>query len=97
MSIAFVALLDAIRDRLGRPMKIVSGYRTARHNQDVGGRVNSAHLRGFAADVFCREARFRYDLIECALQIGVKRFEIGPAWVHMDVDPSLPQDVIDLA
>jgi uncharacterized protein YcbK (DUF882 family) len=97
MSIAFVALLDAIRDRLGRPMKIVSGYRTVKHNQDVGGRVNSAHLRGFAADVFCREAAFRYALIESALQIGVKRFEIGPTWVHMDVDPNLPQDVIDLA
>jgi len=43
--------LQGIRDLLGRPILINSGYRTPEHNRAVGGAKNSYHLKGMAADI----------------------------------------------
>lgn len=42
--------LQVVRDLLGKPVIINSGYRTPAHNQKVGGAPNSMHLQGMAAD-----------------------------------------------
>lgn len=42
--------LQRIRDALGKPIKITSGYRCLKHNQAVGGGTNSRHRYGMAAD-----------------------------------------------
>lgn len=46
-----VDLLDAIRERLGVPVTINSGYRCPEHNAEVGGVPNSYHTQGVAADI----------------------------------------------
>lgn len=46
-----VDLLDAIRERLGVPLYINSGYRCPEHNEEVGGVSNSQHVEGTAADI----------------------------------------------
>lgn len=46
-----VDLLDAIRERLGVPVYITSGYRCEAHNEEVGGVRNSYHTQGLAADI----------------------------------------------
>ena len=43
--------LQAVRDLLGRPIIISSGYRTLAHNKEVGGAENSLHINGMAADI----------------------------------------------
>lgn len=43
--------LQVIRDLLGKPITINSGYRTAAHNASVGGKSDSQHLLGKAADI----------------------------------------------
>lgn len=43
--------LDALREDLGRPVTITSGYRCEAHNRAVGGSPNSQHLLGKAADI----------------------------------------------
>lgn len=43
-------LLQPLRDALGAPIQINSGYRSARLNAAVGGVSTSRHLRGEAAD-----------------------------------------------
>jgi len=35
----------------GKPISILSGYRTENHNQKVGGAKNSQHVQGRAADI----------------------------------------------
>ena len=48
-------VLDPVREKLGMPIVVNSGYRCERHNKDVGGVRNSQHLRGEAADVSCAD------------------------------------------
>lgn len=43
--------LQVLRDELGVPIRINSGYRSPAHNRKVGGAKNSQHLRGAAADI----------------------------------------------
>lgn len=46
-----VDLLDAIRERIGKPIEVLSGYRCPEHNAEVGGVSNSQHVLGTAADI----------------------------------------------
>ena len=43
--------LQPLRDGLGKPVIITSGYRTPEHNKNVGGVPTSQHLYGQAADI----------------------------------------------
>ena len=44
-------VLQPLRDAMGHPIKIGSGYRSLALNQAVGGVKNSQHMRGEAADL----------------------------------------------
>ena len=46
-----VCLLDILRQQIGKPVIITSGYRTPEHNAKVGGAKYSYHIRGMAADI----------------------------------------------
>ncbi len=46
-----VRKLQELRDRLGRPVTITSGYRCQVHNRAVGGASQSQHMLGTAADI----------------------------------------------
>ena len=43
--------LQALRDRLGKPLILTSAYRSPEHNKRVGGAKNSRHMQGDAFDV----------------------------------------------
>lgn len=43
--------LDVLREHLGYPITINSGYRTAEYNKSVGGAKKSQHLTASAADI----------------------------------------------
>ena len=44
-------VLDPARERLGKAIRVNSGYRCPKHNLKVGGAVGSQHMKGEAADV----------------------------------------------
>ena len=46
-------LLDPLRERLGEPIAILSGYRSPEVNTLVGGVPDSQHTLGEAADCYC--------------------------------------------
>ena len=101
MDFAFIGKLELVREKCGFPFIITSGYRTAEHNAAVGGKSNSAHLRGLAADVSVSDGPQRFKLVKAALEVGFRRLEIGKLgpgreWVHCDLDPTLPQDTMFL-
>lgn len=48
---ALADLLLVVRANWGRPITILSGYRTPVYNKKIGGAPKSQHLRGKAADI----------------------------------------------
>ena len=44
-------VLDPVREKLGKPIQVNSGYRCKSHNEAVGGVKGSQHLVGEAADL----------------------------------------------
>lgn len=89
-----LARLDHARTRAGIPFAITSGYRCAAHNARVGGKSNSAHTRGHAADIRAGNSAARYIIIESLLAAGFTRLGIAKHFIHADDDPSLPPCVI---
>jgi uncharacterized protein YcbK (DUF882 family) len=87
--------LQQVRDESGVEMLVDSGYRCVKHNVEVGGVLSSAHTKGKAADIACQDSHRRYLLLKSAMQI-FKRVEVGSAWLHMDIDETLPQEVVFL-
>lgn len=49
--IALANRLQLMRDILGKPITITSGFRSPQHNQQIGGAAGSLHLSGMAADI----------------------------------------------
>lgn len=43
--------LQVLRDELGKPITVISGWRSKAHNDAVGGAKNSRHMIGDAADI----------------------------------------------
>ena len=46
-----VSILEILRNKIGKPVHINSGYRTPTRNKAVGGAKYSYHMRGMAADI----------------------------------------------
>jgi zinc D-Ala-D-Ala carboxypeptidase len=94
MEEGLILRLDSIRQKIGRPMRVVSGYRTQDRNKLVGGVDSSAHVRGYAADIAASNSKDRMLLVDYALKEGISRIGVGAAFVHLDVDPALPPFVL---
>lgn len=76
-------LLEAIRALSGKPLRIVSGTRSASTNRAVGGARRSRHLVGDAADIPAGRVT-----VPKALELGAKGVGELRGWVtHVDVRP----------
>jgi uncharacterized protein YcbK (DUF882 family) len=93
----FLNLLDDAREKAGVPFKILSGYRTIEHNMLVGGRINSSHLFGLAADIYLpKSSRNRFLIINSLFEVGFNRIGIdfNRGFVHVDMDRSKDKNVL---
>jgi zinc D-Ala-D-Ala carboxypeptidase len=95
ISLLLVTKLQGARDALAIPFMINSGVRCEKHNREKGGKDNSAHLRGMAADIACSDSHTRYKMVQYLIG-KFARLEVGSTWIHVDVDESLPQEVLFL-
>lgn len=78
--------LEKLRAIVGKPLRIVSGYRTPAHNRAVGGASRSRHLHGDAADI-----PYGYATLAQAEQAGFKGIGTrGRFAVHVDMRPGAP-------
>ena len=81
--------LQALRNKIGKPIHITSGYRCEEYNERVGGATRSQHLIGKAADIQVRSMQPSevYDTIEemigkgDILQAGLKAYN---TFTHYD-------------
>ena len=82
--------LQVIRQRIGKPLRIVSGYRSPAYNKKCGGTKKSQHMQAKAADL--RVSGMSSDELhaiiieliddEKIMQGGVGKY---PSFVHYDV------------
>ena len=86
MSKELLEILDEVREDYGKPIVITSGYRTEAHNESVGGKKNSSHLKGLACDVACTTSRDRFELVRLFLEYGITRIGIADTFIHIDID-----------
>lgn len=94
MNPEFMEILDGIRKKCSFPFKINSGFRTEEHNKLVGGKESSAHTKGLAADIECKDSNERITIVKTALNIGITRIGIAKNFIHLDMDYNLPQQVM---
>lgn len=93
MDVIFINRLTSARIISDSPFFITSGYRSKAHNKAVGGKKYSSHLKGFACDISCTSSRQRYNILGGLLLAGFTRIGISNDFIHVDSDPSKPQEV----
>lgn len=82
--------LQKLRDLLGLPIKINSGYRTPSYNRKIGGAKNSFHVQAKAADIVVAdiEPKKLHAMIEKWIEQGKLNFKgvgLYNTFVHVDV------------
>lgn len=84
------SLLEIVRQILGEPLLVHSGFRSVEVNKLVSGVPNSAHLQGYAADFIC--PNFGPPIVVARkLASSLKDFDQliyeYDSWVHLSADP----------
>lgn len=82
--------LQALRDEVGLPININSGYRSPAHNAKIGGVKNSQHTKGTAADIVVvgQSPRETRRIIQTLIKSGkMKEGGIGAynSFTHYDI------------
>lgn len=85
---SLITKLQELRDFLGQPIIINSGYRTYKQNLKVGGSVNSSHMSGLAVDIHVPNDTYRFYILRLAPIVGFNRIGIGKNFIHLDCDYS---------
>ncbi len=94
-----IAGLEKVREALGYPMRINSGYRGPKLNAAIGGSKTSSHMKGLAADFVC--PKFGTPLEICrslvTTEIPFQQLIQEGTWVHIafpDVDETPKREVL---
>lgn len=85
MNPTLIQALNRIRQELGKPIRVNSGFRCTDHNAAVGGVPHSTHRTGYAADIVCDDMDKLKELIEAEKEI--KGIGIAKTFIHVDVRP----------
>ncbi len=82
-------VLEPARQAYGKPIRVTSGYRSERLNKAVGGKPNSQHLRGQAADLVCDDLEELYDIIHEHGNYDQLLLESNgkSRWIHVSFNP----------
>lgn len=84
-------VLQPIRDKLGQPITVTSGFRCKKLNKIVGGVKTSQHLLGQAADITLGNTKLNKELFDLIVEminkkeikVGQLIDEYGYRWLHI--------------
>ena len=81
--------LQALRDRLRKPLILTSAYRSPEHNRAVGGAKRSKHMEGIAFDVRM-DNHDPHEFEAAARAVGFTGFGYYPrsGFMHIDTGPA---------
>ena len=94
-----IQALDIARDIYGFPMIVSSGFRTIQYNRSLielgyPASPNSSHLLGWAVDLVVPDSSKRFLMLEALLDAGFHRIGLGHSFIHVDLDPNKPRNVL---
>jgi zinc D-Ala-D-Ala carboxypeptidase len=88
------AVLDPLREALGKPIKVNSGYRSPALNTRLGGASRSQHTQGRAADIQAPGTSV-LELFKTIIRLGLPFDQViyeaasrTSKWVHVSHDPA---------
>jgi zinc D-Ala-D-Ala carboxypeptidase len=92
----FMAKLQLLREKYGKPMIITSGYRHWTHPVEARkGHTTGEHTRGTCCDIACTSGADRYRIVQLALQLSFPRIGIAKNFIHLGIGgPGLPSPTI---
>ena len=88
-----LTVLQPLRDRVGHPLRINSGYRCPELNRAVGGVPTSQHVKGEAADVAAADPYLLAKVVRDTPEIWneVDQMILYPAFIHLSHRRGGPQ------
>lgn len=93
-------VLDPLRKRYGKPIKVNSGYRCPQLNKAVKGATNSQHMKGLAADITAgsvKENKILFQLVqELNLPFDQLIDEKKFSWIHVSISNKPRKQVLHL-
>lgn len=83
--------LNALRVKLGKPLRITSGYRSPEHSIEAKKVVPGTHSKGIAADVAIM-GHNPYEIIKHAMEVGFTGIGINlkKGFIHLDLRKTEP-------
>ena len=86
------ALLEQVRELLGHPITITSGYRSLKVNSAIGSKPTSDHVQGYAADFVCigygDVTAVCHAIMDSAIQYHQLIHEFN-SWIHISANPKM--------
>ena len=84
---SLVTKLQALRDVLGRPVTVTSGYRCPTHNRNIGGATQSRYMQGQAADLVVAGVS-PAQVTQAAEKVGFGGIGVyASGFTHVDIGP----------
>jgi zinc D-Ala-D-Ala carboxypeptidase len=92
----FMLLLQHLRVRYGKPMRINSGYRHPSHPvESRKGHSNGEHTKGRCADIAVASSSERFELLKLAFELGFTRIGFHKSFLHLGLGAQgLPNKVV---
>lgn len=83
--------LQKVRDALGSPIIITSGYRAAEYNQEIGGATKSQHITACAVDCYAKNLTVQafHKFVREGIKAKKWNFKglgfYDRGWIHVDI------------
>lgn len=93
-------LLDPIREKWGKPIRVNSGFRSEAVNSAIGGARNSQHKTGEAADITTGNPTDNKRLFDMIVSSGLTFDQLidekNFAWLHISLSKRNRQQILHL-
>lgn len=82
------------RRKSDTPFVINSGSRCRKHNQAIGSKGSSSHIKGLAVDIAVVGSVQRFEILDSLLTAGFTRLGVASSFIHADIDTTKPPHVM---
>lgn len=88
--------LERVREILGAPIYVTSGYRCPVLNTAIGSKPSSAHVRGWAADFKAPRFGSPIEIVRKLDGAGLQCDQLiqEGQWVHLSIDPRMRREIL---